>query len=569
MTPAKTAAKRSERTKDSSDDGAPLLRCTNLDVSYGPVQVLFGVNFDVEDGEIVALLGTNGAGKSTLLKAISGLLRPHGGKVTFDGDDITGFAANRTAAMGLLQMPGGKSVFPTLSVEENLRLASWLFRGEKQRVQEELDKVLDLFPRLRERYNQLAGNLSGGEQQMMSLAGVFMNRPRILMIDELSLGLAPTVVGELIEVVHEVHEATGITIIVVEQSVNVALTLAKRAAFMEKGEVRFEGPTADLLDRPDILRSVFIAGAGAQSDGQKKASAEKPKPRAKRKRPSADAAIVLECNDVSKTFGGIRAVDEISLALRKGQILGLIGPNGSGKTTLMDCISGFLPIDGGRIRVNGQDVTDMAPHERALAGLGRSFQEALLYPSLTVLETVAVALERHLRSKDIVAAAMHLPATYESELTAAVRVDELIDVMGLHAFREKLTGELSTGTRRIVDIACILAQDPEIVLLDEPSGGVAQRETEALGPLLERVQEFTGCSILIIEHDMPLLTSICDRMMALETGAVVAEGTPKETLNHPRVIESYLGTNEAAIMRSGTQKKRKKPGRRARRTRSR
>ena len=543
-------------TSSARSDGQAFLRCTDLDVSYGPVQVLFDVNFDVEEGEIVALLGTNGAGKSTLLKAISGLLKPGDGKVEFEGRDITGMPANKTAALGILQMPGGKSVFPTLTVEENLRLASWLFRGDKQRVTQELEKVLDMFPRLRERYGQMAGNLSGGEQQMMSLAGVFMNAPRILMIDELSLGLAPTVVGELIDVVHNVHEQTGVTIIVVEQSVNVALTLAKRAAFMEKGEVRFEGPTADLLERPDILRSVFIAGASAQSDGAKANGAKKTKAKKaeKRKAPSADAPVVLRCVDVSKTFGGIRAVDEVNLELRKGEILGLIGPNGSGKTTLMDCISGFLPIDGGRIVVNEKDVSDLPPHQRALAGLGRSFQEAKLYPSLTVEETIKVSLERHMRSKDIVAAAMHLPATYESELEADDRVDELVELMGLHAFREKLTGELSTGTRRIVDIACILAQDPEIVLLDEPSGGVAQKETEALGPLLLRVQDFAGCSILIIEHDMPLLSFICDKMVALETGSVIAEGTPKQVLEHPAVVESYLGTSEAAINRSGARK---------------
>jgi branched-chain amino acid transport system ATP-binding protein len=541
----------------------PFLKCTGLDVGYGPVQVLFKVDFEVEPGEIVALLGTNGAGKSTLLKAISGLLKPWDGKIEFEGQEITGMAANKTAALGILQMPGGKSVFPTLTVEENLRLASWLFRNDKQRITDELEKVLDMFPRLRERYGQMAGNLSGGEQQMMSLAGVFMNAPKILMIDELSLGLAPTVVGELIEVVHSVHEQTGVTIIVVEQSVNVALTLAKRAAFMEKGEVRFSGPTADLLERPDILRSVFISGANAKAEASSNGSKSK-KQKAKRKAPSPNAPVVLRCVEVSKVFGGIRAVDEVSIELRQGEILGLIGPNGSGKTTLMDCVSGFLEIDGGRIMVNDQDVTEMAPHQRANAGLGRSFQEAKLYPSLTVEETVMVALERHMQSRDIVSAAMHLPATYESELVAKQRVDELIELMGLSAFREKLTGELSTGTRRIVDIACILAQDPEIVLLDEPSGGVAQKETEALGPLLLRVQDFTGCSILIIEHDMPLLTSICDKMVALETGSVIAEGTPKQVLEHPRVIESYLGTDEAAINRSGTRKPQRRLKRKAR-----
>jgi branched-chain amino acid transport system ATP-binding protein len=123
--------------------------------------------------------------------------------------------------------------------------------------------------------------------------------------------------------------------------------------------------------------------------------------------------------------------------------------------------------------------------------------------------------------------------------------------MGLSAFHEKLTGELSTGTRRIVDLACVLAQEPKVLMLDEPSGGVAQRETEALGPLLLRVRDHTGCSILVIEHDMPLLSSVCDRMVALELGGVIAEGTPAEVLEHERVIESYLGTDERAIARSG------------------
>jgi ABC-type branched-subunit amino acid transport system ATPase component len=387
-----------------------------------------------------------------------------------------------------------------------------------------------------------------------------MNSPKLLMIDELSLGLAPTIVGQLLDVVRKIHEA-GTTIILVEQSVNVALTLAQRALFMEKGEVRFEGPTAELLDRPDILRSVFIAGAG------KKQSSETAPVRPKKSETNGHSdKVVLECVELTKRFGGIRAVDEVDLELRQGRILGLIGANGAGKTTLLDCISGFLEIDRGRVLLRGHDISDWAPHERAANGLGRSFQDARLYPSLTVFETIAVALERHLLSRDVVASALHLPASYESEQAMAARVEELIELMGLGAFHEKLISELSTGTRRIVDLACIMAQDPSVLLLDEPSSGVAQRETEALGPLLVRVREHTGCSILVIEHDMPLLASICDEMIALELGAVIARGAPQEVLEHPRVIESYLGTDEAAITRSGS-----RPGRRAapkRRTRS-
>jgi ABC-type branched-subunit amino acid transport system ATPase component len=526
-----------------------VLECKGLDAGYGPVQILFDVDVAIKRNEIVALLGTNGAGKSTLLKAISGLLKPWKGDITFEGQNISGMPANKTAALGLVQMPGGKGVFPTLTVKENLRLAGWLVRSEREKYEEALARVLGMFPILEKRYDQMAGNLSGGEQQMLTLGQALLNDPKVLMIDELSLGLAPAIVGQLIDVVHKIHES-GTTIIVVEQSINVALTLAQRAIFMEKGEVRFEGATAELLERPDILRSVFIAGASAADSGPTAATPkkddEKPAPAV-----DPDAPVVLETRDVVKRFGGITAVDNVSVQLRQGHILGLIGQNGAGKTTLFDCISGFLPIDGGHILLQGYDITDWEPHERARNRLGRSFQEAKLYPSLTVAETIAVALERHLASRDIVASALALPASYESELVARARVEELIELMGLTAFRDKLVGELSTGSRRIVELACILAQDPSVLLLDEPSGGVAQRETEALGPLLKRVQAFTGCSILVIEHDMPLLSSICDEMVALELGGVIARGTPDEVLNHPRVIESYLGTNEAAINRSG------------------
>jgi branched-chain amino acid transport system ATP-binding protein len=546
-----------------------ILRCKDLDVSYGPVQVLFGVDVEVAEGEIVALLGTNGAGKSTLLKAVTGLVKPSRGTVEFQGTEITGKPADQVTRAGISLMPGGKGVFPTLSVEENLRLAGWLLRDDPDAVAEARARVLDLFPILEVRINEMAGNLSGGEQQMLALAQSFICRPSLLMIDELSLGLAPTVVGQLLDVVRRIHEQ-GTTIVLVEQSVNVALTLAQRALFMEKGEVRFEGPTAELLERPDILRSVFIAGANARtSNGKtKKSSTSGHSPAISRVSVQKsgggslkDGPVVLECREVTKRFGGIRAVDGVDLELHKGQILGLIGQNGAGKTTLLDCVSGFLAIDGGRVLLRGHDISDWPAYDRAANGLRRSFQDARLFPSLTVAETIAVALERHLQSRDVVAAALHLPAAYESELAASERVEELVELMGLGAFREKLVSELSTGSRRIVDLACILAQDPSVLLLDEPSSGVAQRESEALAPLLLRVRDHTGCSLLVIEHDMPLLSSICDEMVALELGGVIASGTPTEVLEHPRVIESYLGTDEQVIRRSGTRTKRARPTR--------
>jgi len=529
----------------------PLLEVTQLDASYGTVQILFGLDLTIDRGEIVALLGTNGAGKSTLFKAITGLLPPHGGSVRFEGEDITGRPTDEVARRGVVMMPGGRSVFPTLTVRENLRLACWTKRKDKPAVEEAESRVIGMFPRLGERIDQAAGNLSGGEQQMLAIGQAMIPDPTLLLIDELSLGLAPTVVGQLVEVVHQLH-ATGLTIVVVEQSINVALKLADRAVFMEKGEFRFTGPTKELLDHPEILRSVFIEGAKVGGPAMPAAETASSTPATPvRVPPSDEAPVVFEARGVVKRFGGITAVDHVDLQLRQGQILGLIGQNGAGKTTLFDCASGFLPIDEGEILLNGEPITKLSPQERAARGLGRSFQEARLFPSLTTQETIALARERHLASRSMIGSLFAQPSSRDAEAMARSTAERLIALLGLDAYREKLTGELSTGTRRIVELACLLAADPSVIVLDEPSGGVAQRETEALGPLLQRIQVISGASILVIEHDMPLLSAICDELVALELGAVIARGTPAEVLAHPRVIDSYLGTDEAAINRSG------------------
>ena len=552
----------------------PLLVCKGVDVAYDTVQILFGVDVEIAEGEIVALLGTNGAGKSTLLKAICGLVDPIGGSIFFDGRDITHADAVQAAKAGIVQVPGGKAVFPTLTVGEHFRAGTWLFADEDPAdVDRRVQEVLDQFPRLRERWDQLAGNLSGGEQQQLALGMAFVAKPRLLIIDELSLGLAPTIVEQLLNIVRRIH-ADGTTIILVEQSVNVALTIATRAYFMEKGEVRFSGPTAELLERGDILRSVFLQGAGSvngSSDGVAATTGTGVAPAftataARRLAEARPGEPALAVSGLTKRFGGINAVNDVTFDLMPGQIIGLIGPNGAGKTTIFDLISGILPLDRGRIRLQGVDVTEMGADKRATLGLGRSFQDARIFPSLSVAENVAIGLERHIEVRDHLAAVLNLPAVQEAEEDVAYTVDDLIDLMNLGGFRDKFVGELSTGSRRIVDLAMAIAHDPVVLLLDEPSSGIAQRETEALGPLLKRIQAETGCAMLVIEHDMPLITSVSDQMIALELGAVVTQGTPDEVISNARVVSSYLGGDIDVINRSGdsTSAPKKKPATRRR-----
>jgi ABC-type branched-subunit amino acid transport system ATPase component/predicted MFS family arabinose efflux permease len=528
-----------------------LLVCAGVDVAYDAVQVLFGVDLDVQEGELVALLGTNGAGKSTLLKAVSGLVDPSSGTILFDGTDITHADPRTRLDLGIVQMPGGRSIFPALTVDECLRLAGWAHKNDPQHVREATERALDQFPVLDQRRSTMAGDLSGGEQQMLGLAMALIAKPRLLMIDELSLGLAPTIVSRLVEIVRAIH-VQGTTVIIVEQSVNVALTLAQRAVFMEKGEVRFSGAAAELLDRPDVLRSVFLEGAAAAL-GVETANGKRSGRRVRTKKADVtqQRPDLLTLDEVTVRFGGVTAVDHVSLRIAEGEIVGFIGPNGAGKTTLFDVISGFMRPDHGRVRFADGDVTTWSADHRARAGMGRSFQDARIFPSMTVAENIAVALERHLEVRDPISAALALPASIESETEAAWEVHELIGLLGLGAFRNKFVGELSTGTRRIVDLAMAIAHRPRLLLLDEPSSGIAQREAEALGPLLQRIQRELDCGLLLIEHDMPLVTSISPRLVALELGAVIADGAPAEVVNHPQVVASYMGTDEAIIGRSG------------------
>jgi branched-chain amino acid transport system ATP-binding protein len=486
------------------------------------------------------------------------------GAVIFDGRDVTHAPPNEIAALGVGLVPGGHRVFPSLTVRENLRVAGWLQRKSADELSQRTTRVLDQFPVLRTRLDQPAGNLSGGEQQMLALGMAFLGRPRLLLIDELSLGLAPAIVAQLLPMIATIREH-GTTVIIVEQSVNLALTIAETAYFMEKGEIRFHGPTAELLARPDILRSVFLEGVGARA---RVAGQPEPPAPASEQAAAGGAAIeaavevagevgggpvaaAIEVVDVRVRFGGIEAVGGVSLSAAPGEIVGIIGPNGAGKTTLLDVISGFVPADAGQVLLGGRNLTALGPDQRARLGLGRSFQDALLFPALTVEETIAVALERWVAVKDPVNPALHLPAAFDSEQAVRKRVTELIEMLGLEAARTKFVHELSTGMRRVVDLACVVAHSPSVVLLDEPSSGIAQRESEALAPLLRRLRDELGATLLLIEHDMPLITAVSDRLVAMDRGLVIAAGPPAAILRDPVVISSYLGDNSAAIGRSG------------------
>jgi ABC-type branched-subunit amino acid transport system ATPase component/ABC-type branched-subunit amino acid transport system permease subunit len=286
--------------------------------------------------------------------------------------------------------------------------------------------------------------------------------------------------------------------------------------------------------------------------GERKEPERKSAPPVARRRAEEVVPIggpVLAVTDLSVFFGGIAAVSHVSLGVEGGEIVGLIGANGAGKSTLMNAIGGFVGSRGS-VTLLGEEVAGKSPGYRASLGLGRTFQAATLFPELTVTDTLLVALEAKGRA-GMLSTALALPRARRLNKAAQAEVAELVDFLGLGRYRDHFVSDLSTGTRRVVELAGLLALDAKVLCLDEPTAGLAQRETEAFGPLIRTIQKELSASVLLVEHDMPLIMGISDRVFCLEAGGIIAEGPPATVRNDPKVVASYLGTDERAIVRSG------------------
>ena len=274
-------------------------------------------------------------------------------------------------------------------------------------------------------------------------------------------------------------------------------------------------------------------------------------PLAQRPPLSETLACALEVEHVSVRFGHRIVVDDVDLTVASGEVVGLIGANGAGKSTFMNAVGGYVPSTGALQVLGHATCRGLRPHRRAGLGLGRTFQDAALFGDLTVRETVQVAAESRRRAR-FGSVALGLPKAGRVERAKQAHADEVLDLLGLGPYVERFINELSTGMRRIVELACLFANDARMLCLDEPTAGIAQREAESFGPLLLQVRRELGAAMLVIEHDMPLVMSISDRIYCLETGRVISCGMPAEVRRRPLVIASYLGTDERAIARSGT-----------------
>jgi ABC-type branched-subunit amino acid transport system ATPase component/ABC-type branched-subunit amino acid transport system permease subunit len=511
------------------DEALSALSCHRLDVTYGGVVAVSGVSLSVAPGEVLAVVGLNGAGKTSLLRALAGLEPAAHGTVELFGEDVTSVLPQGRASRGVAFVPGGAGVLPTLTVRENLAVAA--------PCAELADQICQRFPTLLQRLDAAGGALSGGEQQMLAIAQALLRRPRVLLIDELSLGLSPEVLAAVLDSVRELAEQ-GTAVVLVEQSISAAMDIADSALFLQSGRVRYQGPAKALREHPELFASIaFGAGSAAVGAGSELARI--------RQQQRTDRDVVLQVSGVSASYGPVQVVNDVSFDLATGEVVGIIGPNGAGKTSLFDALSGLLDVDDGTVTLHGEDITGLSTHKRAARGLMRSFQSARLFPSLSVRDCIAVALETRLQVKSPIYAGLWLPPARREERRVDERVDALLELLGLEKVADGQVAALSLGSRRLVDLACQLAARPKVLLLDEPAAGLAQSETEVLGPLVSRISSDLDCAVLIIEHNVQVLASVAHRLIALNAGAVIAEGRAADVLADPAVVAAYFGAPRA------------------------
>lgn len=512
-----------------------MLRLSGIRAGYGQIEVLHGVDLVVPAGEVVGLLGANGAGKSTLLRVAAGLVPADEGAVSLDGEDLTGASCVERARRGICLIPEGRGVFRQLTVRENLAVAA----GGRH-VADAVDGALSLFPRLATRLGQQAGSLSGGEQQMLSLARALVTEPRVVLADELSVGLAPVVVDEIFAALTALPG--DVSLLVVEQYVDRLLGFVDYVAILHKGSVVMVGEPAQCRDA-DVMAHYLGAGStgrtppgeaiGGQSIGARRQPTPAPPPRA-----GTGGGLIAQ--DITVRFGGVVAVDGFSLAAQPGRITGLIGPNGAGKTTMFNVCSGFQTPDDGTILLDGVDITREPPATRARRGLARTFQQLSLFGSMTVWQNVALAVEsRHVTADPL----SQLGAVRRSRRAdEADEVDGLLALVGLTEVADHPAHTLPTGQARLVELARALARRPRFLLLDEPASGLDGAESQAFGELLIRLVAQWDIGVLLVEHDMTLALSICDWVYVLDFGRPLIDGPPDLVATSPVVRAAYLGT---------------------------
>ncbi len=494
-----------------------LLRVDDLSRFFGGFAAVADLSFHVEDGEILGLVGPNGAGKTTTFNVVTGFLKPSAGRVHFRGEDVTGLAPHVLAKKGMVRTFQHTRVFASLSVRENVRVASHMQQSggplrvlfgapgrEEEALRAHVDDVLATVG-LTERQHDLAGGLAYGEQRVLEIALALAAKPTLLMLDEPFAGMNETESSHTMDLIHAIR-ARGITVLVIDHHMQTMAKGCDRLVVMDHGVKLAEGAPGPVTSNPDVIDAYLGAGEDV------------PPPTTT----PSDGDDVLTFDGVSVSYGRVRALDGLDLRVGRGEIVALVGANGAGKTTALRAVSGLVPLRGGSIRLLGRDLAAMSPAARVKDGLAHCPEGREIFPRMSVLENLELGAGSGARVN---------PALLERVYALFPRLRER---SGQQA------GSLSGGEQQMLAIGRALMSAPKVLLLDEPSLGLAPLLAREVAEALSRLNE-EGMSILLVEQNAVLALAVAHRAYVLENGRVALEGAAAALRQDEAVKRVYLG----------------------------